>query len=112
MTLKPYETVILLQMYDERIIGPSGYASIQTVRSKINWKRISSHYRVKGSFESIARGLVKRKLLFDDGKSMAVLLLAKLGVSFVVGYLKEDPDAFKDLEEIIGNASFRGGSDT
>ena len=43
---------------------------------------------------------------------MAVLLLAKLGVSFVVGYLKEDPDAFKDLEGIIGNASFRGGSDT
>ena len=109
MTLKPYETAILLQMYDERIIGPSGYASIQTVRGKINWKRISSHYRVKGSFESIARGLVKRKLLFDDGKSMAVLLLAKLGVSFVVGYLKENPDAFKDLEEIINNASFRGG---
>ena len=112
MTLKPCEIAILLQMYDKRIIGPSGYASIQTVRGKINWKRISSYHRVKGSFEPIARGLVKRRLLFDDGKSMAVLLLAKLGVSFVVGYLKENPDAFKDLEKIINNASFRGGSDT
>ena len=101
MVLKPYEIAILLQMYNERIIGPSGYTSIQTVRSKINWKRISSYYRVKDSFESIARKLVKRKLLFDDGKSMAVLLLAKLGVSFVVGYVKENPDAFKDLESII-----------
>jgi len=88
-------------MYNERIIGPSGYTSIQTVRSKINWKRISSYYRVKDSFESIARKLVKRKLLFDDGKSMAVLLLAKLGVSFVVGYVKENPNAFKELEFII-----------
>jgi len=92
-------------MYNERIIGPSGYTSIQTVRSKINWKRISSYYRVKDSFESIARKLVKRKLLFDDGKSMAVLLLAKLGVSFVVGYVKENPNAFKELELIISGVS-------
>lgn len=88
-------------MYNERIIGPSGYTSIQTVRSKINWKRISSYYGVKDSFESIARKLVKKKLLFDDGKSMAVLLLAKLGVSFVVGYNKVNPNAFKELELII-----------
>ena len=107
MVLNPYEIAILLQMYNERIIGPSGYTSIQTVRSKINWKRISSHYRVKGSFESIARKLVKKKLLFDDGKSMAVLLLAKLGVSFVVGYNKVNPNAFKELELILSGADPR-----
>ena len=107
MPLKPYEIAILLQMYNERIIGPSGYTSIQTVRSKINWKRISSYYRVKESFESIARKLVKKKLLFDDGKSMAVLLLAKLGVSFVVGYNKVNPNAFKELELILSGADPR-----
>ena len=104
MALKPHEIAILLQMYNERIIGPSGYTSIQTVRSKINWKRISSYYRIKESFESLARKLVKRKLLSDDGKSMAVLFLDKLGVSFVVGYNKENPNAFKQLELILSGA--------
>ncbi len=107
MPLEPYEIAILLQMYNERIIGPSGYTSIQTVRSKINWKRISAYYRVKESFESIARKLVKKKLLFDDGKSMAVLLLAKLGVSFVVGYNKVNPNAFKELESILSGTGSR-----
>ncbi len=88
-------------MYDERIIGPRGYTSIKTVRSKIDWRRISSYYGVKGSFDSIARRLVKRRLPSDDGKSMAVLFLAKLGVSFVVGYVKENPNAPRDLELII-----------
>ena len=101
MDLKPYEIAILLQMYDERIIGPSGYTNIKTVRSKINWRRISSYYGVKGSFDSIARRLVKKRLLSDDGKSMAVLFLAKFGVSFVVGYVKENPNAPRDLESII-----------
>ena len=78
MTLKPHEIAILLQMYDERIIGPSGYTSLQTVRSKINWKKITSFYRVKESFETVARRLVKKRLLSDDGKSMQVLFLDKL----------------------------------
>ena len=100
MPLKPYEIAILLQMYDERIIGPSGYTSLQTVRSKINWKRLASFYRVKESFDTIARRLVKRKLISDDGKSLQVLFLDKLGVDFVVGYL-ENPNVMKDLEEIL-----------
>ncbi len=107
LDLKPYEIAILLQIYNERIIGPSGYTSIQIVRSKINWKRISSYYRVKDSFESIACKLVRRKLLFDDGKSMAVLLLAKLGVSYVVGYVKENPDTFEKLDSIISGVDSR-----
>ncbi len=101
MVLKPYEIVILLQMYDERIIGPGGYISTQAVRSKINWKRISPHYRIRDSFYSTARKLVKKRLLSDDGKSMAVLFLDKLGVSFVVGYAKENPNAIKELGLII-----------
>ena len=78
---------------------------MQTVRSKINWKRISAHYRTKDSFESIARKLVKRKLLSDDGKSMQVLFLDKLGVSFVVGYSAENPKAFEELESISSKKS-------
>ena len=101
MPLKHYEIAILLQMYDERIIGPSGYTSLQTVRSKINWKRLASFYRVKESFETVARRLVKKRLLSDDGKSMQVLFLDKLGVDFVVGYLDENPNSFTDLEDIL-----------
>ncbi len=91
-------------MYDERIIGPGGYTSTQAVRSKINWKRISVHYRIKNSFYSTSRRLVKKRLLSDDGKSMAVLFLDKLGVSFVVGYAKENPNAIKELGLIISGA--------
>ena len=101
MSLKPYEIAVLLQMYDERIIGPSGYTSLQTVRSKINWKKLSSNYRVKESFDTVARRLVKKRLLSDDGKSMKVLFLDKLGVDFVLGYLDENPNSFKDLEDIL-----------
>lgn len=101
MDLKPYEIAILLQIYNERIIGPSGYANIKTVRSKINWRKISSYYGVREGFDSVARRLAKRRLLSDDGKSMEVLFLAKLGVSFVVGYVKENPNPPGDLESII-----------
>ena len=101
MDLKPYEITILLQMYNGRIIAPNGYTNIKMVRSKINWKKISFYYKVKRSFDSVAQRLVKRRLLFDDGKSMAVLFLTNLGVSFVVGYVKENPNASRDLESII-----------
>ena len=101
MSLKPHEIAILLQMYDERIIGPGGYTSLQTVRSKINWRRIASFYRVKESFDSIARRLLKKRLVSDDGKSLQVLFLDKLGVDFVFGYLDENPNVMKDLEEIL-----------
>lgn len=98
MTLENYEIAILLKMYDEKIIGKLGYTSIQKVRSKIHWERISSAYNVKKSFDMITRKLVKRKLLSDDGKSMEVLYLDKLGLDFVVAYMKENPGALKILE--------------
>jgi len=85
-------------MYDEGIIAKKGYTGLEKVRSKINWMGLSSAYRVRKSFDSITRKLVKRKLLSDDGKSMAVLYLDKLGVDFVMGYLEMNPNAFSDLE--------------
>lgn len=101
MPLEPYEIAILLKMYDEQIIGKSGYKAIQQVRSKINWKGISAVYSIRKSFETIARRLVNKMLLSDDGKSMKVLYLDKLGVSFVVGHLKQNPNAFLNLERQI-----------
>jgi len=101
MPLKPYEIAILLQMYNEQIIGHRGYTSLQIVRSKINWKKISSYYRIRESFDSITRRLVKRGFLNDDGKSLAVLFLDKFGVDFVKGYLIDFPNAQRDLAEII-----------
>ena len=101
MPLVPYEIAILIQMYNERIISKKGYISLQKVRSKINWQKIASFYRVKESFDAIVRRLVKRRLLSDEGKSLEVLFLDKLGVDFVVGYLHENPNAQKDLDEIL-----------
>lgn len=97
--LEPYEIAVLLKMYDEQIIGKAGYKPTQRVRSKIRWQEIAGAYKVKDSFESIARKLVKKKLLSDEGKSMEVLYLDKLGLDFIVEYLHRNPDAMKDLGE-------------
>ncbi|MGH2613227.1 MAG: hypothetical protein ACRDFB_09315 [Rhabdochlamydiaceae bacterium] len=83
------------------MIGHRGYTSLQTVRSKVKWQKIAAYYKVKESFDTLTRRLVKRRLLSDDGKSLAVLFLDKLGVDFVVGYIKENPDAMKDLADIL-----------
>lgn len=101
MALEDYEIAILLKMFDEKIIGKPGYTSIQRVRSKIHWQNIASAYKVKKSFDSIVRHLVKRKLLSDDGKSLEVIYLDKLGVDFVYAFLKQNPNALKDLETRI-----------
>lgn len=96
MALKNYEIAILLQMYNEGLISHN-YKALQQVRSKIQWRKIASKYRVKEPFDKIARRLVKRRLLSNDGKSMAVLSLGKLGVDFVRVYLKKNPNAMDDL---------------
>ncbi len=99
--LEKYQIAVILKMYDEQIIGKAGYMAIQDVRSKIKWQQMVSAYKIKDNFESVARGLVKRKLLSDDGKSMAVLYLDKLGVDFVRGYLENFPNAMKELEALL-----------
>lgn len=88
-------------MYNERIIGKAGYTSIQNVRSRIKWTRIASAYRLKGSFDSVTRHLVKRRLLSDDGKSLKVLYLDKLGVDYVIGYLDKYPNTQREMELLL-----------
>ncbi len=103
MTLINYEIAILLKMYDKQIIGRPNYKAIEKVRSKINWRSIASAHKIRKGFDTVARSLVKRGFLSDDGKSMRVLYLDKLGVSFVVGYINQNPDAFKDLDDVLGS---------
>ena len=90
-------------MYDEQIIGRPNYKATERVRSKINWQGIASAYKVGKSLDSTVRRLVQRMLLSDDGKSMKVLYLDKLGVSFAVEYIKQNPSAFKDLQDRLGS---------
>lgn len=99
--IQPYEVAVLLQIYNERIIGKAGYTSIQKVRSKIKWIKIASVYGVRDSFDSVARRLIKRRFLSDDGKSLEVLYLDKLGVDYIIGYLEKYPNAQRDLEEVL-----------
>lgn len=96
--LEEYEIVILLQMYDKWIVGKENYIPIEKVSSKIKWQDIARAYRVKKKFKSVAHGLVNKLLLSDDGKSMAVLYLDKLGVDFVEIWVKLHPNSIKDLE--------------
>ena len=96
--LEEYEIAILLQMYDKWIVGKENYISIEKVSTKIKWQGIARAYRVKKKFKSVAHGLVNKLLLSDDGKSMAVLYLGKLGVDFVEIWIKLHPSSMRDLE--------------
>ena len=96
--LRDYEIAVLLRMYDAQIIGKSGYKAVQQVRRNINWSGIARAYSVRKGFDTVARRLVARMLLSDDGKSMKVLYLDKLGATFVVGYMKRNPDALAELD--------------
>jgi len=96
--LEEYEIAILLQMYDKWIVGKENYTSIEKVSSKIKRQDIARAYRVKKKFKSVAHGLVNKLLLSDDGKSMDVLYLDKLGVDFVEMWLKSNPTSIKDLQ--------------
>ena len=96
--LEEYEIAVLLQMHDKWIVGKENYISIEKTSSKIKWQEIARAYRVKKKFKSVARGLVNRLLVSDDGKSLQVLYLDKLGVDFVGGWLQLHPTAMKDLE--------------
>lgn len=96
--LEEYEIAVLLQMYDKWIVGKENYISIEKTSSKIKWQEIARAYRVKKKFKSIAHGLVNKLLLSDDGKSLQVLYLDKLGVDYVEMWLKLHPNAMKDLE--------------
>ncbi len=83
--MNDYEIAIILQAYNKGIIGMRSYVAIEKFLKMINWRKISSAYKIKKGFKSVAQKLVKRKLLSDDGKSMAVLHLDKIGVSYIIG---------------------------
>jgi hypothetical protein len=96
--LEEYEVAVLLQMYDKWIVGKENYISIEKTSNKIKWQEIARAYRVKKKFKSVAHGLVNKLLLSDDGKSLKVLYLDKLGVDYVEMWLKLHPGAMKNLE--------------
>jgi len=96
--LEPHEIALLLMMYDRGIIGKSNYIAIEKVASKVKWQQIQGAFGIKDSLDKVARRLVKKLYLSDDGKSMAVLYLDKYGALYVEQYLKDNPAAISDLE--------------
>ncbi len=98
--MNDYEITVILQAYNKGIIGMPNYVAIEKFSKMINWKKISLAYRIKKGFKSVAQKLVKRKLLSDDGKSMAVLYLDKIGVSYIIGMIENEP---KHISEISTN---------
>ena len=96
-----YEIAVILQAYNKGVIGMKKYVSIQKFAKMINWKKISSEYKIKKRFKSVAQKLVKRKLLSDDGKSMAVLYLDKLGVTYIVGMIENESERISDISNKI-----------
>lgn len=96
-----YEIAIILQAYNKGIIGMPNYVAIEKFSKIINWEKISSAYRIKKRFKSVAQKLVKRKLLSDDGKSMAVLYLDKIGVAYVIGIIESEPERISKISAKI-----------
>lgn len=96
-----YEIAIVLQAYDKGIVGMPNYVSLEKFSKMINWRKISSVYRVKKGFKSVAQKLVKRKLLSDDGKSMAVLYLDKLGVVYITGMIENESERISKILSTI-----------
>ena len=96
--LEPHEIAFLLMMYNRGVIGKPNYIGIEKVASKVKWQQIQAAYGTRDSLDKVARRLVKKMLLSDDGKSMAVLYLDKYGALFVEEYLKVNPTALSDLE--------------
>lgn len=96
-----YEIAILLQAYNKGIIGMRNYVAIEKFSKMVNWTKISSAYRIKKGFKSVSQKLVKRKLLSDDGKSMAVLFLDKFGVSYIVGMIETEPKTIEKISSEI-----------
>ncbi len=90
--MEDYEIAVVLQAYNKGIIGMPNYVSVEKFSKMINWKKIAVAYKVKKGFKSIAQRLVKQRFLSDDGKSMAVLYLDKLGVAYVIGMIETEYD--------------------
>ena len=92
-----YEIAVILQAYNKGIIGMQNYVAIEKFSKMINWQKISSTYKIKKRFKSVAQKLVKRELLYDDGKSMAVLYLDKKGVKYIIGMIENESDRISKI---------------
>lgn len=99
--MKNYEIAIILQAYNKGIIGMKNYVPLEKFAKMTNWKKISTAYKIKKRFKSVAQRLVKRKLLSDDGKSMAVLYLDKLGVAYIIGMIQNESEKISDISSKI-----------
>ena len=104
MEPKDVETAVLVRMYQMGQVG-NGYRSRQMVERSIGWSRLASHYRARGKFTTLAKKLVKSRLLDDHGKSMQVLSLANMGIMSVRAYLKDNPGAPDSLALILEGGS-------
>ncbi len=96
-----YEIAIILQAYNKGVIGMPRYVAIEKFSKVINWRKISSCYRIKKGFKSVAQKLVKRKLLSDDGKSMAVLYLDKFGVDYITSLIENESERISKILKTI-----------
>ena len=100
MEPKDVETAILLRMYQCGLVA-GRYRSIQDVRRSIGWIKMASHYHVKKKFGALARSLVKKGMLTDDGKSMKVLSLTMRGTLHVKKYMAVNPRAVEWLNRVL-----------
>ena len=99
--MKDYEIAIVLQAYNKGIIGMQNYVAIEKFSKMIDWQKISSVYRIKKRFKSVAQQLVKRKLLSDDGKSMAILYLDKIGIAYIIGIIENESERVSEISSNI-----------
>lgn len=99
--MENFEIAVLLQSYNKGIIGMPNYVSLEKFSKKINWIKIANQYKVKKKFKSIAQKLVKFRLLSDDGKSMSVLYLDKLGVDYILELMSSNPRRIANIQSKI-----------
>ena len=86
--MEDYETAVILQAYNKGIIGMPNYVAIEKFSKMINWKKISSAYRIKKGFKSIAQKLVKQLLKKENKQSKRS----------IENILKQAKDTFKSQD--------------
>ena len=82
--LKDFEEEILLQLYDNGLIGMK-YCSTQKAADIIKWQEIAKKYKVKKGFSSVLRKLASKGYVDFHGKSEDVISLSRIGVNYITG---------------------------
>jgi len=82
------EEVLLLRMYNLRIIGMA-YLPIWKVEAKTEWQNLVSKYQCPQSrFERVLDRLFHYRLAYDHGKSKEVASLTGSGVAYAMALVK------------------------